>query len=146
MTLRIQKIDSATTYSVRQAVLRPGKPLETCHFSGDDLPTTLHWGAYLGDHLVGILSVYAQSHASFTEEIQFQLRGMAVLPDYQGQSIGQALLLTVESALFSQSNCRIWFNARTSAIGFYSRFGYTTVGDTFEIPDVGPHCIMTKTA
>lgn len=144
MTLRIQKIDLTSNYPLRQAVLRPGKPPESCLFAGDDLPSTTHWGAYVGEDLAGILSVYEQSHPSFSENNQFQLRGMAVLPNYQGQSIGKQLLLAVENAIFTTQDVRIWCNARSSAVGFYALLGYETVGDEFDIPSVGPHFIMTK--
>lgn len=144
MELRIEKITSMTTYPMRHAVLRPGKPIETCVFAGDDLPSTTHWGAYVEEKLGGILSVYKQAHPNFSEAIQFQLRGMAVFPDFQGQSIGKQLLLAVENAMFTTQDVRIWCNARSSAVGFYALLGYETVGDEFDIPEVGPHFIMTK--
>ncbi|WP_235889608.1 hypothetical protein [Flavobacterium restrictum] len=54
----INKIPALTTFPVRQAVLREGKPLDTCYFDGDNLGTTTHFGIFLEDNLVGILSVY----------------------------------------------------------------------------------------
>jgi hypothetical protein len=51
----IKKIAAIETYSVRLPVLRKGKPIESCHFDGDDLETTLHFGLYLGQKLVGII-------------------------------------------------------------------------------------------
>ena len=36
----IKKIVAADTYSVRLAVLPKGKPIESCHFDGDDLETS----------------------------------------------------------------------------------------------------------
>ena len=40
----VKKITALETYTVRQEVLRKGKPIETCHFIGDDATTTTHFG------------------------------------------------------------------------------------------------------
>lgn len=42
----IKKITDLETYSVRHVVLRKGKPIETCRFEGDDLPSTSHFGYF----------------------------------------------------------------------------------------------------
>ena len=44
--IQIKEIPSKETYSVRQPVLRKGKPIESCIFEGDDLATTHHFGLY----------------------------------------------------------------------------------------------------
>lgn len=51
----IKKIATAETYSVRLAVLRKGKSLESCRFDCDDLETSLHFGLYLSQELIGII-------------------------------------------------------------------------------------------
>jgi hypothetical protein len=43
-----------------------------------------------------------------------------------------------------QKTTLIWFNARTSAVGFYKKMGYEIVGSEFEIKEVGPHFLMYK--
>ena len=50
----IQNISSQDTYVVRHPVLRSGKPLETCRFDGDDLPTTQHFGFFEKGKIIGI--------------------------------------------------------------------------------------------
>ena len=45
----IKEITANETLLVRQAILRPGKSIATCHFDGDDLASTKHFGYY--DHL-----------------------------------------------------------------------------------------------
>ena len=37
----IKKISATETFLVRHPVLRAGKPIESCHFDGDDLETLL---------------------------------------------------------------------------------------------------------
>ena len=50
----IKEIQASETYWVRQEVLRKGKPIETCHFEGDDAVTTMHFGIELNKKIIGI--------------------------------------------------------------------------------------------
>jgi GNAT superfamily N-acetyltransferase len=76
----------------------------------------------------------------------WQLRGMATDPDFRGAGVGTRLLAHAEAALAKRSDFRqIWCNARSAAVGFYRKQGWTVVSDEFQIPGVGPHYKMTKT-
>ena len=55
--ITIKEITATDTYAVRQPVLRSGKPIENCHFPGDDLPTTKHFGLQT-DQLIGVISLF----------------------------------------------------------------------------------------
>lgn len=140
----VSKIDATQTYSVRQMVLRPGKSIESAFFDGDQLQTTHHFGFKMSDKIVGVLSLYDKRNAVFDELSQFQLRGMAVLPEYQNRNIGNQLLDFAEDYARNLKIELIWCNARESAIGFYSARNYHAVGDIFTIADVGEHYIMCK--
>ena len=140
----IKEIQSSETYLVRQEVLRKGKPLETCHFEGDDAKTTTHFGIELNEKIIGIISVYQVNSQLFDIENQFQIRGMAVLNEFQGNGFGSQLLAEAENYCTSQKASVIWFNAREKAVPFYKKSGYQTKGDSFEIPEVGIHFIMFK--
>lgn len=61
----IKKITTHETYSVRLPVLRKGKPIESCHFDGDDLKTTIHFGLYLTKELVGVVSLFKKNNPLF---------------------------------------------------------------------------------
>lgn len=69
---------------------------------------------------------------------------MAVLPSFQKQGIGEALVKEAEKFCTTQKADLIWFNARTTAVGFYQKMGYEIVGSEFEINEVGPHFLMFK--
>ena len=86
----IKEIQSSETYLVRQEVLRKGKPLETCHFEGDDEKTTKHFGIELNEKIIGIVSVYQVNSQLFFNENQFQIRGMAVLEAHQQKLLAAA--------------------------------------------------------
>ena len=140
----IKKITDLETYFVRHAILRKGKPIETCKFEGDDLPTTHHFGYYLNDELIGIVSIFQNNNSIFAANNQYQIRGMAVLELHQKKGIGDLLVKHSEEYCKKMQSDLIWFNARTAAIGFYEKLNYTKVGTAFEIKDVGEHYLMAK--
>ncbi|HEY4628744.1 MAG TPA: GNAT family N-acetyltransferase [Flavobacterium sp.] len=140
----IKKIAATETYSVRLPVLRKGKPIESCHFDGDDLETTLHFGLYLDPELVGIISLFKKNNPSFSEKNQYQIRGMAVLENHRKKDFGKALIIHCEEECKNQGVDLIWFNARIEAVGFYEKMGYQKKGIPFDIPDVGEHIVMFK--
>ena len=60
--MEIKKISSVETYPIRHEVLRKGKPIETCKFKGDDDENTIHFGLFLEDKLVGIISIFKEKN------------------------------------------------------------------------------------
>jgi len=140
----MKKITAFETIIVRHPILRPGRPIESCHFDGDDLLSTSHFGLFLENQLAGVISAFKAQNKLFSEENQYQIRGMAVLSEFQKKGFGEALLEYCENEIRLKSGNLIWFNARETAIGFYEKSGYEILGDPFEIPDVGPHYILFK--
>ena len=140
----IKQIHYKETYPIRQIVLRPNRPLETCFFQGDEWKTTFHFGLFFEEKLVGIISLFKNNHADFPEINQYQIRGMAVLPEYQKFGFGKRLVEHSEVFLSKQKTNFIWFNAREVAVDFYKKQGYILIGDAFDIPDVGVHYVMYK--
>jgi GNAT superfamily N-acetyltransferase len=129
-------------FALRHAVLRPGRPLDTACFEGDDDVTTIHVGAFAGAHLVGCATVMRRP---VDGEDALQLRGMATAPDRMRRGIGTAVLRFVEEDLARSLSVRLlWCNARTSASGFYAGAGWKLASAAFEVPDVGPHVRMIR--
>ncbi|MGK0254158.1 MAG: GNAT superfamily N-acetyltransferase [Mariniflexile sp.] len=140
----IKKISANDTYKVRHPVLRAGKPFESCVFDGDNLDTTFHLGIYTDDQMIGICSFYKCNNDLLPEEFQYQLRGMAVLDNYQSIGLGKLLLSHGETLLKAQNTQIIWCNAREKAVNFYKKNGYSTIGTPFEIKEIGWHYMMYK--
>ena len=140
----IKEIPALETFSVRHPVLRPGKNIETCHFDGDNLESTRHFGLFIDDELAGVASLFKSNSDLFQEKEQFQLRGMAVLEKFQKKGIGESLVKYAEENAKSRSGKLIWFNAREVAVRFYEKMGYQIIGEPFDIGDIGKHFVMYK--
>lgn len=140
----IKQIPSQDTYPVRLPVLRPGKPIESCIFDGDDLPTTAHFGIFDENNIIGCISIFKYPTAFFDSQQQFQIRGMAVLQEYQKKGLGERLMQAAEEYIMESNGELIWFNAREIVVGFYKKLGYAIMGNPFPISDIGLHYIMYK--
>src|SRR2546423_12115220 len=92
----VRLITAAETLPLRLEVLRPGRPIEAAHFTGDDAPGTRHFGVFRGTELVGIASLFEsalpQMPHSRGNRCHYQLRGMAVAPQLQKAGYGGDLL------------------------------------------------------
>jgi GNAT superfamily N-acetyltransferase len=144
MAYVVKIITAAETIPVRHQVLRKGKPVESCVFDSDEDPNTFHIGAFQADKLIGVATYIKSINSHFSIQKQYQLRGMAVLDQYQGKHIGKLLLQFGEEKLHSLQVSFLWFNAREIAWAFYERNGYSKYGNTFMIPDIGKHIVMYK--
>jgi len=143
----IRSISPRQTYTLRQRILRPDFSVEACRFAEDECATSRHFGVYQEDKLVGIVTVLqlAEPETTGNQHNVWQIRAMATCLGVRGKGYGAALINAVEDYVRSKKAALIWFNARSGAVGFYQKQGYTIVGDEFEIVAVGPHFRMKKT-
>ncbi len=141
----IKIIDAKKTHQVRHAVLRVGKPIESCVFEDDDLKTTIHIGIFVKDELIGVCSFLKNNHDLISETSQYQLRGMAILKTFQGLGFGKIILNYGELQLKNIGVKIVWCNAREIAVNFYKKNGYQITGNPFNIKDIGLHYVMHKT-
>lgn len=126
---------------VRQKVLHPDGPRERVTYTQDEHPRTLHVGAFEGTRLVGVGTLIPEDENEEVSDTHFRVRGMAVLPEFQGQGIGHNLLEMMFFHLLDHEPKAelLWCNARISALNLYSRFGFKIQGPEFDIPGSGPH-------
>lgn len=142
--ITIKEIDIEKVYPVRNLVLRRGKPIESCHFLDDEKVSTKHFGVVLDKKIIAVVSVFEQNNSLFIEKKQFQIRGMAVLDQFQQQGLGKLLIEKVEAYCKKNKANLIWFNARENACKFYQKLNYTITGKPFDIKNIGLHYIMFK--
>ena len=142
--MKVLRINAADTHEIRSVILRPGRPLSNCTFPGDDDDQSFHLGAFKDNSLVSVASFYFEKHPDFDDSYQYRLRGMATLPEFQGQGLSSALL-KMAFPIVKQNLCSLlWCNARDGALGFYQKVGFEKYGEKFDIPEVGPHFLMYK--
>jgi len=141
--MQVLRIKTVDTYPIRHKMLRPQGTLQDCVFKGDDDELTFHLGAFVDKKLVSVASFYFESSPLFSDKYQYRLRGMATLPEYQGQGLSSALLRTA-FPLIKQNQCTLlWCNARLTAQGYYEKVGFKPSGDPFELPQIGKHLLMS---
>ncbi len=138
----INEVKPEDTYPIRKAILRNGMTLSH-EMMGDHDKDTLHLGLYESDRLVCIASFMVASNDVFNG-YQFQLRGMASADTAQGKGFGKMLLKEAETRLKNRGVETLWCNARVVALNFYKKLGYQSVGNIFEVEQVGPHYLMYK--
>lgn len=141
-TVEIRSLAAAHTRPLRQKVLRPGRPAEENIYPLDDHPLAIHLGAYHQGDLIGIASFFKEPAPQSEKSEAYRLRGMAVLPEWQGKGIGKKILGRGIEELRSRSAQELWCNARTTASDFYFTFGFQSDGAEFEIPGIGPHYLL----
>lgn len=145
LDVEIREITAAETRPLRQQVLRPQQRVEEMVFGCDAHSEAFHLGAFQRGQLIGITSVSpAHMPGIEVEPGAWQMRGMAVLPGAQGQGVGRQILDAVVGHLRARRTTMLWCNGRTSALGFYTRLGFTAVGEEFVVPHSGSHYVMAR--
>ena len=136
----IRQVPAEEIRPLRHRVLRPGQTFEETAYPGDDLPDTVHLGAFDGDRLVGIASLYREGR----DEPGWRLRGMATDAAVRGAGFGAALLAACIDHVAAAGGGELWCNARMSAVGFYRRAGFEVLSEEFDVPGIGAHVVMAR--
>ncbi|MFT4576753.1 MAG: GNAT superfamily N-acetyltransferase [Polaribacter sp.] len=138
----IKQISAEETYAIRLETLRNGIDLPV-QFSGDFDSETFHLGVFEDDELKGISSFMKTTNELF-DTPQYQLRGMATLPNARGKGFGKLMLQYSFSHLRENKINTLWCNAREIALDFYLKEGFLEKGVSFEIQQIGIHYKLYK--
>lgn len=142
--LRFASVPRDQVLDLRHQVLRPHESREACRFDTDELPGCQHFAAFLEDRLVAIATVFPEPLERLGGISAVRLRGMACVPELQGQGIGSRLLQFALDEARRAGYGIFWCNARLSAISFYQNLGFDPVGETFQLAGIGPHKILVN--
>ena len=133
-------IEVSKCYPLRHEMLRKGKPLETCHFDGDDSKGTFHLGAFVDKEIIGIISVYEKDLTQFKNSKGAQFRGIAVASKHQRKGVASKLINYAQKEAKKRTNPKyIWLNGRITANNLYLERGFKPIGNLFEINTIGIH-------
>ena len=99
----------------------------------DENALTCHLGAFGGDELVGTVSVVPQP-CSLRPGRAWRLYGMAVTESHHRNGVGRELLTEVLNRASNEGVAILWANSRATAVEFYERCGFVSVGPRFSHP------------
>ncbi len=157
---KVERCTTAEILGLRLAVLRDGTPSLDANYSEDTMPGAVHLAIRddRANEQTGTDAVAGQVIATSTwiprpypfdqatpPTPAVQLKGMAVAKTAQGLGLGAALLASgIEHATSLGAKC-VWARARDSALYFYERHGFETVGEQFidEATGMGHHVVVT---
>lgn len=140
----VQPVTAADVVPLRHAVLRAGQPVETAMYPADGAPETFHAAAHDEDgRIVGVATVSPEGHPDGPQPGDWRLRGMATDPSVRGRGFGAQALHAVLDHARAHGGTRVWCNARAGARGFYEHEGFAYDSGEFELPDIGPHFVMS---
>ena len=139
----VARVAPATTYPLRQRVLRAGQPPGAARMAIDDDPVTATFAAVdAAGTVVGSAVVSPEPCGWQPGRPAWRLRGMATAPGHRGSGIGGRVLRAALDHARAHGAEVVWCNARTPARRFYERAGFVAVGEEFEEPLIGPHVRM----
>ena len=141
--MHVERATAEETRALRHAVLRPHQKPEELVYASDDAPGTLHAIVREDGRVVGTATVSREPHPREPREGDWRVRGMATAPDARGAGVGAALLGACIEHARAHGGRRVWCNARTPARRFYERAGFAVEGEEFELPEIGPHVLMS---
>jgi predicted GNAT family N-acyltransferase len=138
--VRVERVVVEAVRGLRAAVLRPGWPLEESVYPEDGMPSTWHLAAVDAEGVVvGCSTWFPQGHDG---EPAWRLRGMATAQQVRGTGVGGMLVSAGLDVVAGSGAPLVWCNARTTALPFYSRFGFVARGEEFLAAHGVPHFLM----
>jgi len=138
----VKYISGDAPTQLRKAHLRTAGMAPYKNYPTADEPGNFHLGAYMDGELAAAASFLQERCPHFDEAVQYRLRGMVTHPDYRGMGMGKALLTRAVDILKGRQAHILWFDARTSAVGFYEKCGFAPIGEPFMVPRICMHQVM----
>ena len=145
--LKVVELQTSETYDLRTAVLRADTPTSDPKYAEDTKQGTVHLGIFDENKTLIATSTWVinpwQHDLSFTA---VQLRGMAVATSHQKSGLGKLLLDAGIVHAKTLDAKYIWAKARDSALAFYLRNNFVSVGDGFTegVTQMPHHLVVQK--
>lgn len=141
----VQQLTIDDIMALRVRVLRQGTPATHANYPEDNYPDVVHFGIMEDESVIATSTWFIKECPEAPGVVAIQLKGMAVDTSLQSGGYG-AQLIRAGLALATERNAEIvWARARDSALGFYEKCGFHTVGDGFiDEPTGMPHHIVVR--
>jgi GNAT superfamily N-acetyltransferase len=142
----VRELAAEETHHLRRTVSADGHTgLPGVAHELDAAAGTLHLGADHDGQVVATSSYYLLT-CPLRPDVRpaVELKFMAVAPEARGQGIGSAVLAEAVQRLTAAGAALLWAHARTDAVRFYQRFGFTVVpGSDYTPESTGrPHHVI----
>ena len=98
---------------------------------------TVFAGAFLENKPIGCIAVLPEPKY----DCQWRIRWFGVLTEERGQGIGTKLVMAVQQEALKKQ-LSLWAEVRIKAIPVYDRLGFESLGDFFDLPEIGVHRVM----
>lgn len=141
---KVFQVNSEEIRKLRHKVLRQGKPFSSTKYKKDEMQETFHLGFFEKKKIVSCATFYPEEQIDIKSYKAYRLRGMATEEKYRKKGIGKEIMLTAFKMIKEKKGDLLWCNARLVAIEFYKKVGLKTIGNQFNISDIGPHYVMYK--
>ena len=122
---------------LREAVLRIPLGLTLTEGELADEPNCCHLGGFEGERMIAVLLLRSLDGETV------KMRQVAVHPEFQHVGMGSQLVAFAERFAKERGFTRMVAHARGTAVDFYRKAGYATVGEEF-IEQTIPHRLVTK--
>ncbi len=120
--LKIKNIQASETWGLRHRVMSPNRPFDAIKLPKDE--DGLHFGLFQEEKLISVISF-------FVDDKTAQFRKFATEISEQGKGYGSILLKHIIEESIHKNVENLWCNARVSALGFYQKFGFEAVSETW---------------
>ncbi|MEY4364659.1 MAG: hypothetical protein RLZZ305_3 [Actinomycetota bacterium] len=138
-------LPTADILGLRVRVLRKGTPFTHANYPEDSHPDAVNFCVVRDSEPVATSTWFAKECPEMTGVPAVQLKGMAVDDSLQGSGLGALLVDRGIEHARSLGARIVWARARDSALYFYERRGFRTVGDGFiDEPTAMPHHIVLR--
>ena len=144
--LKVVELQTSETYDLRTAVLRADTPTSDPKYAEDTKQGTVHLGIF--DENKTLIATSTWVINPWQQDLSspaVQLRGMAVATSHQKSGLGKLLLDAGIVHAKTLDAKYIWAKARDSALDFYLRNNFVSVGNGFtEGVTQMPHHLVVK--
>ena len=120
--LTIKNIQASETWDLRHRVMAPNRPFDSIKLPKDE--EGLHFGLFEEEKLISVISLFIENDTA-------QFRKFATEISEQGKGYGSILLNHIIEESVKNNVKNIWCNARMSAFGFYEKFGFKAISETW---------------